>query len=208
MRSRILGVVAAVAIMSLGGSAWAQRGGGGGFVGPYELSGMLGPSFGITDFTPGGFKLQNEFGYRVSQKTWFNAQLNFTLGGSDYYYGYGNRICYDQFGNPYRCGGGGYHGFSGDAIELVAGVKLKFPKGRLLPYAKFGGGFVFSFFGGDYGATALVFRGGGGLKYFVLRQLAVGGELMLAIGPDFVSNGGGTHAYAALDLLGGIEWDF
>ena len=86
-------------------------------------------------------------------------------------------------------------------------MKLKFPRGRLLPYAKLGGGFVFSFFGGDYGATALVFRGGGGVKYYVIRQLAVGGEAMLSLGPNFVDNGG-THAYAAFDLLGGIEFNF
>jgi hypothetical protein len=208
MRSgaRIVGVIAAVAVLSLGGSAGAQRHAGGGFAGPNELTGQIGPSFGLTDNSPGGFKFANEYGYRLSNVTWFNVQLNFTLGGERGWSGW--EWCYDPYGGRYRCGG--WHGFSGDAIEVVAGVKLKWPRGRLLPYAKFGGGFAFSFWAGDHAGTAVVFRGGGGVKYYVLRQLAIGGEGVLSIGPSFMRDwtGHDTGVYAGLDLLGGVEWNF
>jgi hypothetical protein len=200
--ARLVGISIAVAALLSAGAAQAQRGG---FAGPNELSGTMGPSFGLTDYAPGGFKLQNEYGYRLSERTWFNVQLNFTLGGDTVY---GGR-CWDPHNHIYYvCDQ--WSGFSGDAIELIAGVKLKWPRGRLLPYAKFGGGLAFSWWNGFYGGTALVFRGGGGVKYYVLRQLAVGGEVMLSIGPDFGSDnvGGGVHAYAALDILGGIEFNF
>jgi len=198
--AKILGIVAAVAVLSLGGSADAQRRyAGGGFAGPNELTGQIGPSFGITHVTPGGFKFDNEYGHQVSNITWFNVQLNFTLGGESH-----GGLCWDPHnGRYYDC----WEGFSGDAIEIVAGVRLKWLRGRLMPTAKFGGGLVMSFWGGEYGATAIVFRGGGGVKYYVVRSLAVGGEAAISIGPTFIQHNG-TDAYAALDLLGGIEWNF
>jgi hypothetical protein len=56
-------------------------------------------------------------------------------------------------------------------------------------------------------------RGGGGVKYFIFRNFAVGGEGVLALGPSFVHDrypyyGGDTRFYVALDLLGGIEFIF
>jgi hypothetical protein len=196
--ARIVGLGLASALVLGAGSARAQAGGG--FAGPHELSGTMGPSFGLSDWAPGGFKLQNEYGYRLSRTTWFNAQLNFTLGG-DYS---GGGVCYGP-GGAYQCNS--WNGFSGDAIEMIAGVKLKWPRGKLLPYAKFGGGLAFSWWNGSYAGTAIVFRGGGGVKYYVLKQLAVGGEMMLDLGPDF-THGDGVRAYVALDLLGGIELNF
>ncbi|MBI5482287.1 MAG: hypothetical protein HY906_25755 [Deltaproteobacteria bacterium] len=149
-----------------------------------ELSGHIGGAVGITDSTPGGFKLATEYGRKLSQLVWFNAQLNFVVGDNDRRH------------------------FGGNTIEMIAGVKLKFPTGRFLPYAKIGGGLEIEFYGGDHGATGLVFRGGGGLKYFVIPQLAVGGELVLTVGPNFIRHGGGTEAYVALDFLGGVEFVF
>ena len=148
-----------------------------------ELSGHIGGAVGITDSTPGGFKFASEYGRKISQLVWFNVQLNFVVG--------------DEHS----------HHFGGDTIEMIAGIKLKFPTGRLLPYAKIGGGVEIEFYGGDHGATGLVFRGGGGLKYFVIPQLAVGGEIVLTVGPNFVRHDD-THAYLALDFLGGVEFVF
>ena len=148
-----------------------------------ELSGHIGGAVGITDSTPGGFKLATEYGRKINQLVWFNAQLNFVVGDDE------------------------YHHFAGDTIEMIAGIKLKFPTGRFLPYAKIGGGLGIEFYGGDHGATGLVFRGGGGLKYFVIPQLAVGGEIVLTVGPNFVRHDD-THAYLALDFLGGVEFVF
>jgi hypothetical protein len=149
-----------------------------------ELSGHIGGAVGITDSTPGGFKLATDYGRKLGQMVWFNAQLNFVIGDND------------------------RHHFSGDTVEMIAGIKLKFPSGRLLPYAKIGGGLVLSLWDSHHEATAVVFRGGGGLKYFVIPQLAVGGELVFTVGPNFLRHGGGTEAYVALDFLGGVEFVF
>ena len=149
-----------------------------------ELSGHIGGAVGITDWTPGGFKLATEYGRKLGSILWFNAQLNFVVGDDD------------------------RHHFAGDTVEMIAGIKLKFPTGRLLPYAKIGAGIVLSLWDGHHEATALAFRGGGGLKYFVLPQLAVGGELVLTAGPNFVKHVVGTRAYVALDFLGGVEFVF
>jgi hypothetical protein len=149
-----------------------------------ELSGHVGGAVGITDYTPGGFKLATEYGRKLGSILWFNAQLNFVVGDND------------------------RHHFGGDTVEMIAGVKLKFPTGRLLPYAKVGAGLVLSLWDGNHEATALAFRGGGGLKYFVLPQLAVGGELVLTVGPTFVKHDVGTRTYLALDFLGGVEFVF
>ena len=164
--------------------------------GDNELSGHMGATVGITDSTPGGFRFATEYGRKINQTLWFNAQINFSLGGD--YGSCGPRAA------PYPCN----DHFNGESMELIAGVKFKFPSGRFLPYAKVGGGLAFSFYGGDHGATALVVRGGGGLKYFVIPRLAVGGEIVLSIGPNFIRHGGGTEAYIGLDFLGGVEFVF
>jgi hypothetical protein len=204
---RILAVVAVI-LFSAAGTARAQRLYSG-FVGPHELSGNMGFSVGLSDWTPGGFKLDNEYGYRLGPVTWFNVQLNFALGGGgpNYYDGrYGQ--CWDPHTHSYYVCDVHWNRWSGDAIEMIAGVKLKFPRGRLLPYAKLGGGLVFSFLPGDLTGVAVIFRGGGGVKYYVIPNLAVGGELNIGGGPNFINHDAGTHAYAAIDVLGGVEFNF
>jgi hypothetical protein len=194
----VMGLGVAGFLLLSGGLAEAQVGGG--FTGRNELSGTMGPAFNFNSYTPGGFKLQNEYGYHMGQISWLNLQLNFTLGGD------GSGVCFDAVGRAYSCG----WGFSGDGIEAIAGVKLKWRRGRLMPYAKFGGGLEFAWYDSTYGGTAIVFRGGGGFKYYVVRNLAVGGEMNLTVGPEFVSENHSTdlHMYASLDLMGGIEYNF
>ena len=149
-----------------------------------EVTVQIGGAVGLTDSTPGGFKLATEYGRKITQLVWFNVQLNFVIGDEDRRH------------------------FSGDTVEMIAGIKLKFPTGKLLPYAKIGAGIVLELWDSHHEATALAFRGGGGLKYFVLPWLGVGGELVLTVGPNFLRHDGGTHTYLALDFLGGVEFVF
>jgi hypothetical protein len=196
---RFLGVTA-IAIglgLSLHGAAWAHE-----FTGMNELTGMMGFQAGLHDPTPGGFKLFNEYGYRLSQVRWLNLQLNFSFAGGD---------CFvDQRGILTGCGS-----FVGDTLELIGGEKFKWAtrNPKLVPYLKLGGGIEFVFFApSDSNGFALVFRSGGGLKYYVLRNLAVGGELDFTFGPGFYGCGrdcGTTvQAYAAFDVAGGVEFNF
>ncbi len=198
MRAR--GIIVGLAILVVHARAGAQSEGSR-FAGPHEVSGTFGAAVGLTERSPGGGRNQNEYGYRLTETLWLNLQLSVTSGTS-----YPTGGCSDAGGNPVTCWGG----FSGNAVELIAGIKLKFPHGRLVPYAKLGGGVAIWWWDGDYSGTALVARGGGGMKYYVIRRLAVGGEVMASIGPGFLapSRGGGTHTYAELDVLVGVEFNF
>lgn len=194
MRSaaRLVAAVAAMLIL-LGSGTAAAQGARGGW--KNELSGGIGFQVGLTDHTPGGFKMENEYGRRISDLLWFNAQLNFTAGGGCHW---------DRF-NEWRCD---TH-FYGDDLEMIAGVKFKFGRGRLQPHAKVGGGFVFSFFPGGWEAAGIVVRAGGGVKYWVIPRLAVGGEANVMVGPTFYTEGNDrTHFFASLDFIGGIEFAF
>jgi hypothetical protein len=188
-------VVAATALslLLLSVSAHAHN-----FRGNNELDGMIGPAFSIQD-EPGGLKLYNEYGFRVSNLAWFNLQLNFTFGGTAHDCAFiGN--C-DRFS-------------SGQATEIIAGVKWKFQtrNEKLVPYAKVGGGLAFFFVPGpDNDGVAAVFRGGGGVKYYVVPSLAVGGEMDMEFGPGFLGCGRScteTDIFFGLDMAGGIEWNF
>jgi hypothetical protein len=196
MRSaaRYVAAVAATVILLGTGTAAAQQAGGW----KNELSGGMGFSVGLTEYTPGGFKMENEYGRRFTDLVWLNVQLNFVLGG-------GYDTCYDpRINRYYDCSS---H-FNGDGLEMFAGVKFKFRKGKLQPHAKVGGGLVFSFFPGDLSAVGIAVRAGGGFKYWVIPRLAIGGEANFTVGPTFFNHDGGTHFYAALDFIGGIEFAF
>jgi hypothetical protein len=195
MRSaaRYLGAVAAMVVLLWTGTAAAQRQAGGWM---NELSGGLGFQGGLTHYAPGGFKMENEYGRRFSDLVWLNVQLNFSAGDD---------CGYDPFDRGYHCN----EHFMGEGLEMIAGVKFKFHSGRLQPHVKVGGGLAFTFYpGGDLTGTALVVRAGGGVKYWVLPRLAVGGEANVMLGPTFVDHDGGTHFYGAIDFIGGIEFAF
>ena len=194
MRTRVFGMTLAL-LLGAAGVARAHN-----FTGNNELDGMIGGSIGVHD-TVGGGKLLNEYGYRLSQQGWLNLQLNFTFGG-------GQDCFFDpRFGR--ECSS-----FSGDALEMIAGVKWKFQTRheKLVPYAKVGGGLAFMFFPGpDNDGVAAVFRGGGGVKYYVVPSLAVGGEMDMEFGPGFFGCGRGctdTTIFVGFDIAGGIEWNF
>jgi hypothetical protein len=160
-----------------------------------EISVHLGGAIGLTDWTPGGFKMETEYGRRLNRHLWFDAQLNFVVGDqgprwNDYY------DCRDYA--------------NGSDLELIAGVKFKFPSRALVPYGKIGAGLAFSWCHSMNIGTALVARGGGGLKYFVLPQLGIGGEMNLMLGPHFTRDWTGDNValFLALDIMVGVEFLF
>ena len=195
MRTRVIGMALAL-LLGAAGVARAHN-----FTGNNELGGMIGGAINISN-EPGGAKLFNEYGYRMSQQGWLNLQLNFTFGGN-------GRDCFVDRNGFVSC-----DRFSGQTIEMIAGVKFKFQTRheKLVPYAKVGGGLAFMFFPGpDNDGVAAVFRGGGGVKYYVVPSLAVGGEMDMEFGPGFFGCGRGctdTTIFVGLDIAGGIEWNF
>jgi hypothetical protein len=166
------------------------------FAGTNEISEHIFFQAGLNSNTPGGFKFFNEYGFRLSNETWFNAQVNFVFGDS--------RDCVVLRGDVV-CNGRG--SFSGNTLEMAAGVKIKFNRMRvpLVPYVKAGGAVEFVFFGNGVNAYALAARGGGGVKYFITPAFGVGGELLLTVGPMF---GDVSGAYVAVDFAGGVEFLF
>jgi hypothetical protein len=176
------------------------------FPGSNELSAHVGFQGSLGGTTPGGVKLFFEYSRRLTDIVWFNAELNptFATGGT-------STVCVDRFGRSYDCG----IGFSanGDAIDALAGIKLKFPLARiaLLPYVNLVGGIVGIFDRPDNGA-ALVVRAGGGLKYFITPRVGLGGEIDFALGGAFYSDSCGNCAdhhnefYRAVDFAVGAEF--
>src|SRR5579884_3900770 len=143
-----------------------------------ELSGNVGGQVGLHD-SPGGGMFGAEYAHRVSRDAWFDAMVDGTFGG--------NRVCFVDNAGFMDCGAA-----SGQSLCLIAGVKWKFHtrNERLVPHAKIGGGLAFLFFpGADNDGIAPVVRGGGGLKYFVLPQLGIGGEMTATFGPGFYGCG-------------------
>ncbi|HJZ87667.1 MAG TPA: outer membrane beta-barrel protein [Polyangia bacterium] len=170
------------------------------FRGENELSGGLGGQVGMHD-SPGGGLFAAEYGYRLSQITWLNLELDMAFGGG--------RDCFVDRAGFVTC-----DRFGGEALDLIAGAKWKFVtrNEHLVPYLKVGGGLAFLFFPGpDNDAIAPIVRVGGGLKYFVLPNLGVGGEMSAAFGPGIYSCGPGCSTgdlYAAWNIMGGVEFNF
>jgi len=89
-------------------------------------------------------------------------------------------------------------------------VKLKW-RVRTIPlqiHAKFGGAFDVLFLWQDYTGVAFGFRGGAGVRYFLVPTLGVGVELVPTFGPAFINHGVGAEFYATIDFNVGVEWRF
>jgi hypothetical protein len=177
--------------------------------GKNELSGGFGFQAGLADWTPGGFKWFNEYNRELGRIVWLNVQLNIVFGGEYGHGGHWDTCCCDNRGRPYSCWSGGSGHWSGWAIESAFGVKLKWrlQKIPLQFHGKFGGLLAPLFWGGSEG-IALGFRGGFGVRYFVVPSLGVGGEFMHDLGPAYGNNGVGWHFYATFDFNVGVEWRF
>jgi hypothetical protein len=175
--------------------------------GKNDLSGGFGFQAGLTDHTPGGFKWFNEYSRELGRIVWLNVQLNFVLGG-DYHYGY-NGTCYDGHGRPYACWYDDNRRFSGWAVETAIGAKLKWrlQKIPLQFHAKFGG-IISPVFMYSAEGVALGYRGGFGVRYFVVPSFGIGGEFMHDIGPVYINSNVGWHLYATFDFGVTVEFRF
>ena len=176
--------------------------------GKNEICGGIGFAGSMSEYTPGGFKWFNDSSRKLSQRTWFNAQFNVVLGGD------GGRHCYYDNRGVWRCDN--RHHMGGYALELAAGVKLKW-RLRKIPlqfHAKFGGAFDLLVYDrgwvteDDLVGVAIGFRGGFGVRYFFLPTLGVGAELIPTFGPAFFEDPVGAEFYGAIDFNTGIEWLF
>lgn len=181
--------------------------------GKNELSAHIGGQASLGGTTPAGLRVQIDYSRRLTDLVWFNVKLNPTFG-----IGANRPICTNRFGQPYECGGSdsGFYA-AGHAIEALAGIKLKFAVPRLpslMPYGNLNVGVVgmFSRPTRDDGA-GLAFNFGGGLKYFVHKNVAVGGELTFTLGPAWYSetcsgcDNGRAEFYRALSFAAGAEFN-
>jgi hypothetical protein len=185
--------------------------------GKHELGAALGYQAGIGSYqskgipagaAPSGFKLLADYAYRFHELAWLHAGVNFVFGGG----------C-----DTVTIAGGCSSFANGWIVEPMVGVKLKWKTSLpLVPYAKFDAGFVgiYNRYCGDNG-FAIVGRIGGGAKWWLLKNIGVGAELHLAVGPGVY---GGTdksspcsaiyyydahvEAYAAFDFALGAEFIF
>jgi hypothetical protein len=176
--------------------------------GKNDVSGGFGFQAAFNNYTVGGFKWFNEYNRELGRITWLNVQLNFILGG-DYGWGGGCDTCFDRNGHAYACNCG-YGHWGGYGIETAIGAKLKWrlQKIPLQFHAKFGGIISPTFYGGGTNGVALAYRGGFGVRYFVVPSLGIGGEFMHDLGPCYINNGNGWHLYATLDFNVGVEFRF
>jgi hypothetical protein len=170
------------------------------FRGADQVSGSIGATMGLHD-APGGGLFAAEYGHRLSYLTWLDLELDMGFGGG--------RNCFVD-----RAGGVMCSAWGNQQLDALIGARWNFVTRheRLVPYAKLGGGFAFLFWPGfDNDAVAPVGRAAGGLKYFVLPNLGVGGEASLTMGPGIYGCGPGcttSDLYAAWAMMGGAELVF
>ena len=177
--------------------------------GKNEISAQLGFQASLGATTPAGVRVNFDYARQLTNLVWLDFKVAPTFG-----VGPNRTICADRGGGFNDCGSGAYA--DGHAIDLLGGVKLKFPIARvpaLVPYAQAGLGVavVFSRPTNDNGA-GLVLHTGGGVKYFVTRHVGLGGELNVTLGPAWYSescpncNNAHTEFYRAIDFVAGAEF--
>jgi hypothetical protein len=216
--SRVSSVLVLVGTLLLASPARAiQTSGPEVWPGKIELAAHVGGQVGIGNYwvdgrffggPPGGFKLFLDFSYRVNNidaySVWLNMGVNFVIGGG----------C--SFNGPnYLCNGAS----NGDGIEPFFGVKLKFRTPvPLVPYVRLDGTFVgiVNRYCGDDG-FAIGARVGGGLKYFLTKNIGLGIDTGFVLGPGFYSGANGlgcliyrnhVEFYGSWDMGIGAEFVF
>jgi len=170
--------------------------------GPNLLTGALGFSAGLTRHTVGGFHLNLDWSYQMTRHLWFDFMGNLTFGGAC-------RVVETEPGTDRAldsdCGA-----FRGIGIDLLAGIQVKFLSTKLwtapvVPFARAAAGVAFIVSDTPNDGAALVFRLGGGARYYFTPRFSVGGELSLTLGPAW-RNHLDTGLYAAIALLAGVEF--
>ena len=184
-RTLALAAVAVSLLVAAPARADIQTSGPETYPGKFAVDAHLGFSAGVLGGTPGGFKFQGGFGYKLSDLLWIDAGVNFVFGGS------GN-VCFNH-GGYYDCGLFG----DGIAIEPYAGIKLKFKINQvpIVPYAKADAVFmgIVNRFCGDNG-FGVGGRVAGGAHYFLTKNIGLGIEISTLLGPAFYNGYGGCFA--------------
>jgi hypothetical protein len=205
VRSRIVVAATLLAVSALSGAARAeiQHGVPEVFPSKHEISAHMGfqAGFGAQLGSTSGFKLDADYAYRFHQYIWFDANLGNVFG-----FGSADGVCARSvLATCYR---GGW------ALELMAGVKLKFPTRIPLVIeapALVGVEVLYNRDCGDNGAAVPVVRTGAGVMYFLTKKIGVGAKFDVAFGPSFhgssvCKNQSYTDFFGYFDFLIGAEF--
>jgi hypothetical protein len=163
-----------------------------------EIGARLGTQLGAFGVTPGGLRVGGVFLYRLSERTWFDAEAASSFGA-------GASQCSVRQGERLDC----EHGLA-DGFGFQLGGHLRWflsarPSG-FQPYVRGGLGVDVAHFGGDdVTGVALTGRASFGVRYPVASGVRVGGEALVSAGPGFYGNGVGIEPYAALLVQFGVE---
>ena len=173
------------------------------FPSKHELSAHMGfqAGFGAQLGSTSGFKLEADYAYRFHPYIWFDA-----LVANDFGFGSADGTCARSvLATCYR---GGWD------LELMAGIKLKFPTRIPLVIeapALVGVDVLYNRDCGDDGAAAPVIKTGGGVMYFLTKKIGVGAKFDVAFGPAFHSSSvckreSYTDFFGYFDFLVGAEF--
>jgi hypothetical protein len=154
-----------------------------------------------------GFKLEADYAYKFHPIAWFNVSV-----GNNFGFGVADGPCAGTLAfNAPSCYYGGW------SLELLAGVKLKFP--TRIPIVvevpvQLGVEVLYNRDCGDNGAAVPVVRTGGGAMYFLTQRIGVGMKIDLAAGPAFHGSPSGcnpnqgsyTDFFGYVDFMLGAEF--
>jgi len=210
LRSRV--VLATLAVLSLAGAARAeiQQGHPEVFPSRHEISTHAGFQAGFGGrYATGvsGFKLEADYAYKFHPIAWFNVSV-----GNNFGFGNADGRCNHALPNGPTCYQGGW------ALELMAGVKLKFP--TRIPIVievpiQLGVEVLYNRDCNDNGAAVPVLRSGAGGMYFLTPRIGVGMKIDFAAGPAFhgkpstgclVTASSYTDFFGYVDFLLGAEF--
>ena len=172
----------------------------------HEISANMGfqAGFGGKFGSTSGFKLDADYAYKFHPLIWFDAGVSNVFG-----FGSADGFCTNSVGGA-SCYRGGW------ALELMAGIKLKFMTRIPLVIeapALVGVAVLYNRDCGDNGAAVPVIKTGGGVKYFLTKRIGVGAKIGLAFGPGFhgagsiiCQNTSYTDFYGYFDFQIGAEF--
>jgi hypothetical protein len=207
--SRVIAFVAALATLSAVATtarAEVQQGVPEVFPSKHEISAHLGfqAGFGGKFGSTSGLKLDADYAYKFHPFIWFDANVANVFG-----FGTADGFCTNgNLGS--QCYRGGW------ALELMAGIKLKFATRIPLVIEApvlVGVEVLYNRDCGDNGAAVPVVKTGAGAMYFLTKRIGVGAKFNVAFGPGF--HGGGsivcqntsyTDFFGYFDFLIGAEF--
>lgn len=174
------------------------------FPSKHEISAHMGfqAGFGGLLGSTSGFKLDADYAYKFHPYIWFNADVANVFG-----FGSADGLCRNSvLATCYR---GGW------ALELMAGIKLKFAMTKIplvieAP-ALLGVEVLYNRDCGDDGAAVPVVKTGGGVMYFLTKKIGLGAKFDVAFGPGFhgssvCKNNSYTDFFGYFDFLVGAEF--